>query len=368
MKCDTSSEQVFSTVCIFFFLLGLTAVTKAQNKFVAYTDPAMKYEGRILKKGEAAELTWPGSSVTMYMMGTSVSAILRDTDTANYYNVIVDDKVRGKIHTGTVEKKYILAEGLSNQVHKIQLFKRTESDKGKTFFYGFEIPDSDSVLAPPVSPKRKIEFYGNSITCGYAIEDSSGKDSGIGYFENNYLSYASITARHFNAQYSCVSKSGIGIMISWSPVIMPEIYDRWQESDSSLKWDFDQYKPSVVVVNLFQNDSWLTNMPQHEQFKRRFGKNRPDEKFIVSAYGEFIKQLRRKYPEARIICLLGNMDATKEGSPWPGYIRTALREMNDPGIFLHFFPFKNTNGHPTAAEQQVMADSLIAFIEEHIKW
>jgi len=47
-------------------------------------------------------------------------------------------------------------------------------------------------------PHKKMEFYGNSITCGFGVEDSV-TDSGLSKYENNYLSYASITARHYNA-------------------------------------------------------------------------------------------------------------------------------------------------------------------------
>jgi hypothetical protein len=39
-----------------------------------------------------------------------------------------------------------------------------------------------------------MEFYGNSITAGYAIEDFSGNDQPDSTYTNNYLSYAAITA------------------------------------------------------------------------------------------------------------------------------------------------------------------------------
>jgi len=62
------------------------------------------------------------------------------------------------------------------------------------------------------------------------------------------------------------------------------------------------------------------------------------------------------------------MDATKEGSPWPGYIEKAVAQIGDKNILTHFFPYKNTPGHPSVKEQQAMADDLIGFIDQHIKW
>ncbi|MEO8413460.1 MAG: SGNH/GDSL hydrolase family protein [Ginsengibacter sp.] len=339
-----------------------------QNKIIPYSSPDIYYEGRVADTKDAAELSWPGTSVTMQFKGTSVSAILKDADTANYYNVIVDGDVRLTIHPDTTRSSYVLASGLSKGIHTIQLFKRTEWDKGKTWFYGFEISGSGRLLPPPVPPKRKIEFYGNSITCGYAMEDSSGKDSPHGYFEDNYLSYAAITARHFKAQYFCVSKSGIGIMVSWFPLIMREMYDRLDPTDSSSKWDFTKYTPDVVVINLFQNDSWIVTMRTNEQFKNRFGDKAPGDSFIVASYKNFLQLIRNKYADASLICTLGNMDATKEGSPWPGYVQQAVEQLHDPKIYTHFFQYKNTGGHPKIAEQQAMATSLIEFIEKNIKW
>jgi hypothetical protein len=62
------------------------------------------------------------------------------------------------------------------------------------------------------------------------------------------------------------------------------------------------------------------------------------------------------------------MDATREGSPWPGYIKSAAEQLKDEQIYTHFFPYKNTPGHPDVAEQQAMADSLIRFIDSKVGW
>ena len=353
----------------FLSLWLLVSLANGQDKqVIPFNSKNITYEGRIQYKPDAAVLTWPGNSATIVFSGTWISAIMKDLDTANYYNVVIDDKVFAKFHTDTVKHSYMLASGLEKGKHTVQLFKRTEWDKGKTLFYGFEIPEDAKLLHQPPPKKRKIEFYGNSITCGYAVEDTSGKDRWFGYFENNYVTYAALTARYFNAEYYCNSKSGIGIMISWFPLIMPQMYDRLDPNDSTSKWDFSKYTPDIVVINLFQNDSWIVHRPEQPEFKSTFGTTPPDEDYIVAAYKSFVASIRNKYPYASIICALGNMDATREGSPWPGYIQKAVKQLQDAKVYTCFFPFKNTGGHPNVAEQKVMADSLIAFIEKNIKW
>lgn len=351
---------------IFFLIVFCLACQNTQETFIEYTNDQISYEGRVDKTGsEAAELFWPGTSITINFEGKEIGAWLKDETGDNYYNIIIDQDSIYQLNPDTAKRLYLLADNLADGPHTIEIFKRTSWDKGRAWFYGFEITEG-KLLAPPPPKALKIEFYGNSITTGYAMEDLSGEDSPAGKFENNYLTYAAITARHFNAAYSCIAKAGIGVMVSWFPLIMPEIYNRLDPQDSASLWDFSQYTPDIVVVNLFQNDSWIVNMPEHEQFIARFGTEKPDEAFIVNSYAQFIQSIRKAYPEADIICTLGNMDATKSGSPWPGYVEAAVASVDDQKLYTHFFPDKETPGHPKAEEQQVMAESLIRFIEDNI--
>lgn len=331
-------------------------------------DPHIHYMGRVAFRPDAAELSWSGNSATINFKGTGVKALLKDQGGLNYFKVIVDGKVLPDIKLDTVKHLYTLVSGMKAGKHRLELFKRTEWAFGKTWFYQFELDPNTTILGAPETHKRKIEFFGNSITCGYAVLDTAGKDRGSAPFEDNYLSYSAITARHFDAEYSCIAKSGIGVLVSWFPLIMPEMYDRLDATDENSKWDFTKYTPDVVVVNLFQNDSWIVKQPQNAEFMHRFGNTPPTDAQIVAAYQTLIQNIRSKYPDANIICVLGSMDATREGSPWPGYISKAVANLNDSKITTHFFPYKNTNGHPSKAEQKTMANDLIAYIEKYIKW
>lgn len=335
------------------------------NKFVAFNNKNVNFMGRVGINDTCANFYWCGSSATIKVKGTQqVNAILADNIGNNYYYVIVDNNEPTKIKIDTNKRSYTLVKNLNNKVHTIQLFKLTNTNNGITSLYGFTINKAGKLLKPAKKPKRKIEFYGNSITVGHGVDvPKDSADTGAEIFFNNYKTYAATTARYFNAQYHCTAKSGIGVMVSWFNEIMPEVYDRLNINDSSSKWDFSKYQADIVVVNLFQNDSWLVNNPKHEQFKKRFGTTKPTEAFIINAYANFIKTLRNKYPKANIICCLGSMDATKEGSKWPSYINAAVATLNDKKVATHFFAYKNTNGHPKATDQQIMANNLIAFIK-----
>lgn len=336
---------------------------------VNYHNPNITYSGRIDSlNSKSVQLIWSGSSISINFKGNSITALLRDNTGDSYYNVILDEDSIFIIRPNTLKQYYTLADNLSDGQHKIELFKRTEPNYGITDFYGFKIEGNPKLLDKSPAKTRKIEFYGNSITAGYAVEDVTGGDSPDSTYTNNYLSYSAITARHFNAEYRAICKSGIGIMISWHDIIMPEMYNRLNPIDPESPWDFSLYQPDVVVINLLQNDSWLVNKPEHENFKIRFGNKPPSEIEIIEAYNAFVKTLRGHYPNAHIICMLGNMDITKENSKWPEYVNTAVNELNDSKIYTHFVSYKNSGGHPSVKEQEAIANDLIGFIENNISW
>lgn len=352
-----------------FVSILVISCTSNQDLIVSYNNPNIKYRGRIdTTSNDVAELYWSGTSISLNFEGESISAMFDEERGDNYYNVIIDKDSLFVLRPDSVQKYYELATGLTAGSHHIEIFKRTEWDRGWSRFYGFQITGNAKVLPKEAPKKRKIEFYGNSITAGYAVEDFSGVDRSDSIFTNNYLSYSNLTATHFDAEYQCICKSGIGITISWFPLIMPEMYNRLNPSDPDSHWDFSLFTPDLVVINLFQNDSWLVERPEFEEFKHRFGTTKPSEEFIIDRYADFVASIRKEYPETPIICMLGNMDATREGSLWPGYVEAAVKQLNDPNIYTHFEPYKNTPGHPTIEEQQTMANHLIEFINQNINW
>jgi hypothetical protein len=348
-------------------LIIASACSCSAQVIVKPTDPHIHYEGRIAFTDSASVLSWSGTSVKINFEGTGISFKMHE-EGDDYYTEIYDGNVIDVIHPdANVSIEHALS-GLSAGKHSLELFKRTEWAMGKTWLYGFKVAEGGKLLPPDPVKKHKIEFFGNSISCGYAVLDTTGQDRGTPVYEDGYNSYAALTARHFNAELVNTSKSGIGITVSWFPLIMPEMYDRLDPNDPTSKWDFTKYTPDVVVINLFQNDSWLVNMPDNPEFKARFGNKPPTADFLIDAYRNFVKSVRGKYPKAHIICILGSMDATKAGSLWPGYIEKAVAGLNDKDIYTHFIPYKNTNGHPSAKEQQDMADDLEQFISKTINW
>ncbi len=316
-------------------------------------NPNIQYSGRINHDDPKAPIMWwPGSGVVTSFEGTSINVKLHDYGD-NYFYVIIDDGAPSLIDLTPGEATYPAASGLTDSVHKIRLFKRTETQEGRVAFLGFELDDSKSLVAPPERPQRRIEYYGDSITSGHSVASATG-DTNEAWGKDNYYTYASVTARNLNAEYHCISVSGIGLYVdTWGfgGNMQTLYYDR--ESSRTTAWDFNQWTPHIVVVNLGQNDYWGTYTQAGAE----------------QNYINFAQTLRGHYPDAYIILALGSMNATDTPSPWPTYLQNAVNELNttygDPKVYRLIFPFSG-NPHPTVARHADMADQLTEFIQATI--
>jgi hypothetical protein len=315
-------------------------------------DPNMQYVGRVYRGNPLSpKLGWAGTAVIACFEGTSLATKLSDNGGNAYFMVRVDDGPATVLDCAAGVVTYTLASGLPFDVHKVELFKRTEANFGQVTFCGFTLDPGCTLVAPPARPPLKIEFYGDSVTNGLALESSA--DEQTAPFENAYQSYAAQTARALGAEYSCIAVSGIGLMSSWWNETMPaNYYYRHDPGNASSNWDFSQWQADVVVVNLGQNDYWTST---------------PTPTAAINGYVSFARTLRGKYPAARIILALGSMNATQAGSPWPGYIESAVAQLNttygDAHVYSLIFPYCGLNSHPHLPQHTVMANSLTTFIQ-----
>lgn len=343
------------------FVLWMAATALADA--VRADDPQLRYCGRVSRADDSPVLTWPGSSVQARFEGSRLAVRLNDTTGDNFYNVIIDgqDAEPYILDCEKGEQVYWVATNLTAGAHDVLIFRRSEGFSGPTEFLGLELEQGKTLQALPPAPTRKIEFYGDSITCGMGNEaPEDGGDAAL-IHRNNYLAYGAITARNLNAEYRCIAKSGIGIIKSWFDFTMPEYYNLLEAQDGQVvktSWNFSTWTPDVVVINLFQNDSWLvakmTPPPTEEQ--------------IIQAYMDFVESIRREYAGAHIVCALGSMDATREDSPWPGYIETAVERMKDSNISTCFFAFDGFTKHPRVRHHRKNAEQLTAHIRKVMQW
>ena len=356
-----SINLIFAVLLSIFFIINCSE----KPELISPANKKLQYNGRIdFSDINKPMLTWAGSSVKVKFKGNGIKVQLQAKSPC-YVNFVLDDDSVSVFQVDTLKKWYVLAANLDDTVHTVQFLKRTNN--GDLWFYGFKPNDGTKLLELPKQDKI-IEFIGDSITKGSSIHDTTG-DNWRGLNSDNYYTYGAVTARYFNAAYYCIAQGGVGLLVGGNPLTMNDLYPRLNIRDADSRWDFSKVQPDIVVINLFQNDYYIIDKnPEHPHFVEKFGKKRPTDEYIIDAYVDFVKKVKKNYPNAKIICSIGSMDAAKEGSPWVGYVKSAVKKINNKDVYFCLFPYKNTPGHPKVKEHQVMADTLINFIKRNNLW
>ncbi len=230
-----------------------------------------------------------GSSIKANFSGTGISATFSSVKGTSYLYVIIDGKADPqnrrllKINRRSA-KTFVLASHLPAGNHQVEIVKENQYDT-KVSFHGFTVTGG-SLLAKPARPALSLEFYGDSNPAGHSAWDVADKGAVIN--NEGYFTYPGITARLLNAEYHNISMGGIGITArAWRN--MANFYNLIHMNDEatgSNLWDFSNYCPDAVIINVGSND-WLA------------GASKTD---IKNGWKSFIiNDLRSHYPKAHIV-------------------------------------------------------------------
>lgn len=309
--------------------------------------------------------SWSASTIKANFEGSEILADITSSGD-NWFNVIIDGNVQSPVNiTPSTAQPVLLATGLSAGAHTIELVKRTEGNQGEIQFRGFTFRQGGNLLATPAASDRRIEFVGDSITCGYGNEGTSQYQSFTPKNENAYLAYGSVTARILDADQTTVSVSGIGMTRNYdgnTAQTMPVLYPRTLTWNPNLLWDYTNWIPDVVVINLCTND---------------FNSGIPDRNHFTATYMDFVSKMRRQYANAVIYCALGPMLYGENLNSARDYISSVVNQLTiagDAKVKFIEFPMQNeTNGygedwHPSIKTHELMANQLAAQIRTDLGW
>jgi len=324
-------------------------------------DKNITYVGRIDFNDPKKPKFWAsGVYIRAKFQGTNCEIVINDEEKwgsfHNYLEVVIDG-IPSRIRTSGKTNTIKVAAGLSEGFHTIEICKDTESSIGYLEFLGFKCK---GLL--PIGPEseRKLEFIGNSITCGAGSDQSVVKcGAGVWHDQHNaFMAYGPVLARKLNAQWYLSSYSGIGLIHSCCNInfTMPEVYGKMNFTPDGNSWDFSRYTPDAVTICLGQNDGVQDSLA------------------FCNAYVLFINGIREKYPQAHIICLTSPMGDEKLTSVLKNYLTGIVNNMNEKGdLKVHRFFFSRSyksgcDSHPDLEEHQQIAGELEPFLKKVMGW
>ena len=320
--------------------------------------------------GTGVEFTFTGTACSITIQGdsssTNPSAADNQARVAVYVNGerIVDDMI------DNAEETYEVFKSDTEQSVDVKIIKLSESPHSTFAISDISVSGKD--VKPAEDKKMLIEFVGDSITCGYGVDDEVKEHSFSTKTEDVTKAYAYKTAQTLDADYSMVSFSGYGIISGYSngetkvsSQTVPQYYTKlgysWSSNESftpsEIEWDFSKRQPDVIVINLGTNDdSYCKSMAERcEEFQQE--------------YVNFLKLIREKNPDATIIGGLGIM-----GQALCYYVESAVKqyteETGDGNVaYLMFDQQYGRDGyaadwHPTETTHGKAAAKLVEKIQE----
>ena len=336
----------------------------------------VKTIGRTFYDGQVRWCTYSGSGIEFFFAGRECTIHLVSDDQyddpvhAARVAVYVDGERTQDFLMDEPEKDVTIIRREDDTIAYIRVIKISEvSDSvlgiGKATVVGMVSPLTDLPL--------KIEFIGDSITCGYGVDGRFEVDTYKTANEDCTKAYAYLAAERLNADYSLVSMSGYGIVSGYTATgeklgdkIIPQYYETLGNSYATfgdgfrcdrLPWDFTQFTPDIVVINLGTNDS-------------SYCKDEAKCREYIDGYKDFLVTVRKRNPEAKIICTLGIM-----GTELCESMETAVAEFKmetgDESIWTMRFEEQNqerdgvvVDWHPSAATHLRAAVKLSRFITD----
>lgn len=337
----------------------LTQHLLKNNGIVPPSSNKIAYTGRINKTNPLSYLfVYPGTSIKAAFTGSGIDMIMKPG--SGYFEVIVDGVNPHKIF---VDKDSIvtLAKGLGEGLHEVEVSLVYEGYAKRPEFRGFKVHEGGALAEAPRLPDLKLEFIGNSITCGYGNEAPDKSYPFADSTENHYFTYAALTARALNAQEVSVARSGIGVYRNYAGKDKPNTMTKWYDYtcilDSTQLWDFKQYRPDVICVNLGTNDLSTKGY---------------DIKTYEEYYLAFIRHLHAVQPQAKIVALTGSMLAGKPLQEQKVALDNVGNIVNAEGVEYYHFDMSTQDGslgygaswHPSMKQHEKMASELIPFLRQ----
>jgi len=338
-------------------------------------DPALRILGRFDSTFRGAELSWPGTGMRIAFEGRSCQVRLATTGAVA--GVWIDAIAAKDLDLLAPDDDTLvtLASNLRPGRHVVEFVKKTESLVGSLAIKEVVLDGKTSPLRQ--NARRRIEFLGNSITCGYGVLDSLKEHHFSPLTEDFTATYAWHATENLGGELQAVCWSGKGLARNIdgdTRQILPDLFPRAGAAPDSKAWNFERWKPDAVVIDLGQND--FAKAPP------------PDSAKWEGAWLDFLESIRKAHGDVPMVLVDGPMlsdywplDAAGKPVPSLSKVRAHLRNVAAAAklrgfasvTVLDFTPNSPDRGygadwHPNRAQQRLNGQELSDHLKKTLGW
>ncbi len=232
-------------------------------------------------------------------------------------------------------------------------------------------------IRPTARKAHLVEFVGDSISCGYGVDDEDPEHHFTTGTEDATCAYPCLTAQALDADYSLACISGYGVISGYTataeePVtaqLLPDYYEKLGFSygayrgmaPQEIRWDFAARQPDLIVINLGTNDDSYCQDDERRQQQ------------YCEAYADFLCAVRCCNPGAKLLCILGVMGDRLYPVVEKAAAAYTARTGDNNIACMPFAPQLEEDGraadyHPTRATHRRAAECLSAEIRRLMGW
>ena len=359
---------------------------KEDMKDIQADQAHVKRVGRHHQIGDTLWLAMSGSGIELSFTGRYLEIPVRGGYVAEYgepdgnyarVGVYVNGSRVSDVMIDSPRRNLIVVDQDTPQTVEVRLVKLSESAMSVIGIEPLIIGEEDRVEPIP-NKAHLVEFIGDSITCGYGVDDEDCNHSFATATEDVTRTYAFHTARMLDVDCMLFSASGFGIISGYTPdprqrvgeQRIPDYYhsvgfsrDQFPGGINPTKtpWDFSVLRPEAVVINLGTNDDSFCQDDSEKQQE------------YMEAYERFLQDVRKCNPQAELFCVLGIMG--QRLCPWMEKACENYRQhTGDQRIHTLRLPEQDGNigyvadYHPLERFHLAAAEVLAPYIKQIMDW
>jgi lysophospholipase L1-like esterase len=341
---------------------ALTAVA------VAPDDPRLLWTGQYDNHDPLhPRFGYPGLALTFRFRGASAGIEVATDSENSALSVLVDHGEPRLIVLSKGTNHVALASGLDDGPHTIEVIKRTETWQGVLTFSGLELPPSATLLPPPLLPRRRLMFIGDSVTCGAnADANLQCKPDPARPGSDAYHAYGMELGRRLDAQVHLVCYGGRGLTrdyrglgVAQGILNAPQFFDLSIPTDdpsARAPWSTSAWAPDAIVISLGTNDMGK---------QKTAPLNGAD---WVAEYVAFLGKVRHDYPHAEIFLTEGAISTDPILRQYVQQAAAGSRDGHVHYMAAQHYPGNGCNGHPTREQHMHIADDMEPVLREALSW